>query len=130
MIHSRKKYGKIKHGSDFLQGYIWFSSGEHVIYLGFYIGCASTSECTLPSTVVLSQNHWRCGQHIMLLNTPRQSSFVRKDARFYRNQLTRVLTKQGRKEKQNIKEVHSNRLGMSYTVTINKYNRGMGQQQN
>ncbi|PKC68712.1 hypothetical protein RhiirA1_456891 [Rhizophagus irregularis] len=64
----------------------------------------------------------------MLLNVPRQSSFVRKDAKFYRNQLTHVLTKQGRKEKQNIKKVHSNRLGMSYTVTINKYNRGMGQQ--
>ncbi|PKY38389.1 hypothetical protein RhiirA4_451375 [Rhizophagus irregularis] len=31
-------------------------------------------------------------------------------------------------DSKNVKEVHSNRLGISYTVTINKYNRGLGQQ--
>ncbi|POG66507.1 hypothetical protein GLOIN_2v346806 [Rhizophagus irregularis DAOM 181602=DAOM 197198] len=38
MIHSRKKHGKIKHGSDFLQGTDKVSSDIHMIYLKFVCG--------------------------------------------------------------------------------------------
>jgi hypothetical protein len=42
--------------------WIRFSSGEHVIFLGFYIGCGTS--CNQPTAFVMSQSRWRCGAHI------------------------------------------------------------------
>ncbi|PKY57456.1 hypothetical protein RhiirA4_510000 [Rhizophagus irregularis] len=104
--------------------YIRFSSGEHVIYLGFYIHCGC-GPCYLPSAVILSNNRWGCNEHIIhKLTKSRSIDPIRRDARFYKDQFLRSLKKQGRNEQLHSKLIHSNRLGVSYTVTINKYNRG------
>ncbi|CAB4445196.1 unnamed protein product [Rhizophagus irregularis] len=106
--------------------YIRFSSGEHVIYLGFYIHCGC-GPCYLPSAVILSNNRWGCNEHIIhKLTKSRSIDPIRRDARFYKDQFLRSLKKQGRNEQLHSKLIHSNRLGVSYTVTINKYNRGLG----
>lgn len=41
--------------------------------------------------------------------------------------MKKMLTKRALKNRENVKEVHSNRLGVSYTVTIRKYNTVTGE---
>ncbi|CAB4415536.1 unnamed protein product [Rhizophagus irregularis] len=111
--------------------YIRFSSGDHVIYLGFFFSCGTyvkseKNHCVLPAAYVLSKKRWRCGEHIAKLPSTQSRSGIRRDPRFYKDQIHRILTLNAKKEKKNVKQVHSNRLGVSYTVSINKYHRGLG----
>ncbi|PKY62806.1 hypothetical protein RhiirA4_489967, partial [Rhizophagus irregularis] len=41
--------------------YIRFSSGTHVIYLGFYLRCSNS--CNQPAAFVLPHKRWNCNQH-------------------------------------------------------------------
>ncbi|PKY50561.1 hypothetical protein RhiirA4_423837 [Rhizophagus irregularis] len=46
--------------------YIRFSSGDHMIYLGFFFSCGGfkdNNHCILPAAYVLSRNCWRCNEH-------------------------------------------------------------------
>ncbi|PKB97173.1 hypothetical protein RhiirA5_384845 [Rhizophagus irregularis] len=44
-----------------------------------------------------------------------------KEPRFYRDQIKKLVTNSSLKNNSNVKEVHSDRLGIGYTVTIRKY---------
>lgn len=49
--------------------YIRFSAGSHMIYLGFYLPCGTNYQndheyCDQPAAFVLSQNRWKCHEHL------------------------------------------------------------------
>lgn len=54
--------------------FIRFSSESHVIYLGFYLSCGNNNywgkitNCNQPAAFVLSQNRWKCHEHINPIN--------------------------------------------------------------
>ncbi|GBB94438.1 hypothetical protein RclHR1_23560003 [Rhizophagus clarus] len=72
--------------------YIWFSSGNHMIYLGF---------------------HLRCGEHYNEINTCHHTNrYIPRDKKYYADELKHhAQTKE-------VKHVHSNRLGITYDVII------------
>ncbi|GBC41354.1 hypothetical protein GLOIN_2v1771106 [Rhizophagus irregularis DAOM 181602=DAOM 197198] len=51
--------------------FIRFSSGSHVIYLGFYLPCGMNNlfglgkHCDQPAAFVLSRNRWKCHTHLL-----------------------------------------------------------------
>ncbi|PKC54687.1 hypothetical protein RhiirA1_476848 [Rhizophagus irregularis] len=92
--------------------YIRFSSGTHVIYLGFYFRCSNT--CTQPAAFVLPNNQWQCNKHF----TPVPG-------------LSSKTTQRKGKDYKTVnfnpwKEVHSTRLGLKYNVIVKRYNEWKG----
>ncbi|CAB5156343.1 unnamed protein product [Rhizophagus irregularis] len=115
--------------------YIRFSSGTHVIYLGFYLPCGAeyrydrhdspnTKCCSQPTAFVLSQNRWHCNEHleiptvVVLFDDQPEEKFP-KNPDFYQN-----ISHNGHNHG---KEVHSTRLGVKYDIIIKKYNKFRGQ---
>ncbi|EXX57437.1 hypothetical protein GLOIN_2v1788972 [Rhizophagus irregularis DAOM 181602=DAOM 197198] len=92
--------------------YIRFSSGTHVIYLGFYFRCSHT--CTQPAAFVLPNNQWQCNKHFTPIPELRKKTTHRKG-----------------KDHNTVnfnpwKEVHSTRLGLKYNVIVKRYNKWKG----
>ncbi|CAB4441047.1 unnamed protein product [Rhizophagus irregularis] len=87
--------------------YIRFSSGSHVIYLGFYFRCSRT--CTQPAAFVLPHNQWKCNEHFSPLPGSRlRTQRSRKDF--------------GTPNFNQWKEVRSTRLGLKYHTIVKRYN--------
>ncbi|GES76267.1 hypothetical protein GLOIN_2v1771106 [Rhizophagus clarus] len=80
------------HNYHYTKTYIWFSSGNHMIYLGF---------------------HLRCGEHYNEINTCHHTNrYIPRDKKYYADELKHhAQTKE-------VKHVHSNRLGITYDVII------------
>ncbi|CAB4435017.1 unnamed protein product [Rhizophagus irregularis] len=99
--------------------FIRFSSGAHVIYLGFYFRC--DLNCTQPAAVVLSQNRWKCHKHLgTILGTP-----LEKQKRNY-NIPGNPMFRASNASQNQWKEIHSTRLGITYDVIVRRYNEWRG----
>ncbi|CAB4417725.1 unnamed protein product [Rhizophagus irregularis] len=119
-----------------------------MIYLGFFLHCSGSknNSCVLPVTYVMSRNRWKCNKHLAELSSYHVRQNVNNDSRFFIDQIKR-MTKRARKrnnknneldpnllplsmkelESHNkSKRIHSKRLGVSYTVTVKKYNHSLG----
>ncbi|POG74671.1 hypothetical protein GLOIN_2v1771106 [Rhizophagus irregularis DAOM 181602=DAOM 197198] len=101
--------------------FIRFSSGSHVIYLGFYLPCGMNNlfglgkHCDQPAAFVLSRNRWKCHTH--LLNIENVNLNIQTNSKFPSNPaLYKCLTDNPR-----AKKVHSTRLGVKYEVVIKRY---------
>ncbi|CAB5366820.1 unnamed protein product [Rhizophagus irregularis] len=97
----------------------------------------------------MSRNHWKCNKHLAELSSYHVRQNVNDDSRFFIDQIKR-MTKRARKRNnknneldpnlfplsmkeleshnKNSKRIHSKRLGVSYTVTVKKYNHSLGSQ--
>ncbi|PKK61001.1 hypothetical protein RhiirC2_228870, partial [Rhizophagus irregularis] len=92
--------------------YIRFSSGTHVIYLGFYFRCSDT--CTQPAAFVLPNNQWQCNKHFTPVPGLRSKTTQRKGKDYKTVNFNPW------------KEVHSTRLGLKYNVIVKRYNEWKG----
>ncbi|POG72973.1 hypothetical protein GLOIN_2v1828557 [Rhizophagus irregularis DAOM 181602=DAOM 197198] len=110
--------------------FIRFSCGPHVIYLGFYFPCGTLhfapgenegSLCIHPPAFVQSNNRWRCGGHLKLIRQVSHTTTRHPvEPRFYAEQFNRTVNRH-HKNKKNHKEIHSNRLGISYVVQFKRF---------
>ncbi|CAB4439910.1 unnamed protein product [Rhizophagus irregularis] len=99
--------------------FIRFSSGAHVIYLGFYFRC--DLNCTQPAAVVLSQNRWKCHKHLgTILGIPSEKQ--KRNYNIPGNPMFRVSNV----SQNQWKEIHSTRLGITYDVIVRRYNEWRG----
>ncbi|PKB94795.1 hypothetical protein RhiirA5_438024 [Rhizophagus irregularis] len=107
--------------------YIRFSSGPHVIYLGYYFACGSIGYnnqcCQQPAAVVLSHNRCKCNTHLPSFiihgNKGHKTSKLPQNPSFYAHNRSYIPHNHG-------KEVHSTRLGISYNVITRRYNEWKG----
>jgi hypothetical protein len=74
--------------------YIWFSSGEHMIYLGFHLICY-TNSCKLLATYVMFSNRWHCMAHSAQMQSVihKNTTHLVKDPHFFKNPHTPKLVK-------------------------------------
>lgn len=79
-----------------------------MIYLGFYL--RRGTECEQPAAVVMSKNRWRCRAYIYW----EHRCSLQKEPRFYKEQMSKLLTPSALKNKCSTKIVHSERLGRHY----------------
>ncbi|CAB5356831.1 unnamed protein product [Rhizophagus irregularis] len=110
-----------------IKTFIRFSSGPHVIYLGYYFACGYIGNnnrcCQQPATVVLSHNRRICNNHlpssIIHGNKRRRTIKLPQNPSFYIHHRSYVSHNHG-------KVVRSTRLGISYYVIIRRYNEWKG----
>ncbi|GBC21974.2 hypothetical protein GLOIN_2v1788982 [Rhizophagus irregularis DAOM 181602=DAOM 197198] len=101
--------------------FIRFSSGSHVIYLGFYLPCGMNNSfgfgkhCDQPAAFVLSRNRWKCQTH--LLNIKNVNLNIQTNSKFpsvkYEVVIKRYRPYKGNNN-QNLKEI------MEPTITLSK----------
>ncbi|EXX76793.1 hypothetical protein RirG_029840 [Rhizophagus irregularis DAOM 197198w] len=110
--------------------FIKFSFENHVIFIGFHLACGH-NDCPRPAASVSNQDRWRCNRHhkaiviehptnpLTSVKTSIKSTSMtintaapKHDPKFHCNKSTIGVSK----------DVHLQRLGVSYTVTIRKYN--------
>lgn len=99
----KEKYYAIFHRLDIdkenkkrTKTFIRFSSGEHVIYIGFHHRCEKINNDTfrvLPPAFVTSKNRWRCGHYVKSIPLLHRTHTLAKDPRFYKDQMKKMLTK-------------------------------------
>ncbi|CAB5377515.1 unnamed protein product [Rhizophagus irregularis] len=103
--------------------FIRFSSGLHVIYLGYYFACGHignyNTSCQQPAAAVLSHNRRICNCHLLSYikpgNKKRRTPKVPHDPSFYVHSRYPLPHNHG-------KNVHSSRLGISYYSITRRYN--------
>ncbi|GBC19449.2 hypothetical protein GLOIN_2v1769145 [Rhizophagus irregularis DAOM 181602=DAOM 197198] len=105
--------------------FIRFSSGPHVIYLGYYFACGFTENnkcCQQPAAVVLSHNRLNCNKHLpkFIIHGRFRTGILPQNPSF--------LAHNRYQTHNHAKEVHSTRLGISYNVITRRYNEWRGKQ--
>lgn len=102
-----------------------------MIFLGFHLACGH-NKCPIPVASVMNRDYWRCNHHFkaivmkhnanplatvktsdILITVTTNTSTPNCDSLFQCNESTIGVSK----------DVHLQRLGVSYTVTIRKYNK-------
>ncbi|CAB5303830.1 unnamed protein product [Rhizophagus irregularis] len=109
--------------------FIRFSSGPHVIYLGYYFACGyignNNHHCQQPAAVVLSHYRRKCNNHLPSFtihgNKRRRTVKLPQNPSFYVHYRSYVPHNHG-------KVVHSTRLGFSYYVITHRYNEWKGKE--
>ncbi|PKB94997.1 hypothetical protein RhiirA5_386310, partial [Rhizophagus irregularis] len=105
--------------------FIRFSSGPHVIYLGYYFACGFIENnicCQQPAAVVLSHNRHQCNKHLpkFIIHGRFRTGILPQNPSF--------LAHNRYQTHNHAKEVHSTRLGISYNVITRRYNEWRGKQ--